>query len=159
MKTVFLPNGMTTTVDNQDYEKVVQWKDWYVLGGRVARKSARIGTPGRKTVYMHRLIMSPKDGMVVDHIDGNALNNQRSNMRVCTSHQNKMNRHKVRGSSKYKGACWDKSRNKWLSQITSKGKRMFLGYFDNEEDAAIVYDVAAQLFHGEYAKLNFPLKQ
>ena len=105
---------------------------------------------------MHREIMHAPKGMVVDHIDGNSLNNRRSNLRLCTVSQNHQNRRRTYGSSKYKGAWWDKRRNKWVAAITFKGKYIYLGFFDNEIDAGKAYDRKAAELFGEFAYLNFP---
>lgn len=72
----------------------------------------------------------------------------------CTPQQNGANRRAQGGTSRYKGV--HKRRGRWLAQIGVKNRILRLGSFDNEEDAAIVYDVAAQLFFGEFARLNFP---
>jgi len=92
--------------------------------------------------------------MIVDHINGNGLDNRRSNIRLSTYSHNSANMKKYEGTSKYKGVSWMKNKKSWLAQINSKGKHWYLGRFKNEEDAAIVYNVAAQLVFGKFARLN-----
>lgn len=106
---------------------------------------------------MHRLILGLQlgDKRECDHRDGNGLNNQRSNLRVCTRAQNNRSGRKLRGgTSKYKGVCWHRHRHKWMSYIRLNGKQTFLGYFNLEADAARTYDVAALKYFGEFALTN-----
>lgn len=107
---------------------------------------------------MHRLILGLPfgDRRHGDHIDGNGLNNRRSNLRIVTRRQNAMNRRGDDGSSsQYKGVYLYKN-GSWQSYIYAKGKRHHLGYFAEEVDAALAHDEAALQLHGPYAKFNFP---
>ena len=108
----------------------------------------------RKTIYLHREVMQCPDGKVVDHINHDTKDNRRSNLRVCTQAQNRRNQLKTRGSSQYKGVSWSTRRKKWAAFICKERQTYGLGEFKNEEDAAIVYNVAAQLLHGQFAHLN-----
>ena len=102
---------------------------------------------------MHELVMGCKN---IDHINHDTLDNRRANLRVCTSSQNLMNTRKRRNtSSKYKGVSLENG--KWSSYITKDKKRHRLGRFIKEEEAALYYNIAAQLFFGEFAFLN-PIK-
>lgn len=95
--------------------------------------------------------------IICDHKDGDTLNNQRYNLRIVTKSQNNCNRISHRKSvSKYKGVSYDKSRSKWQSHIkdTKTKKHIFIGRFNNEQDAAIAYNNKASELHGEYARLN-----
>ena len=111
-----------------------------------------------KCILMHRQIMNPPEGMVVDHLSGNRMDNTRSNLHVCTPAENCRNRPKRRGSSSnYFGVYWVKQRNKWMAVICLGGKHnRTIGYFDDETDAARAYDRAAVMHFGEAARLNFP---
>ena len=120
--------------------------------------------PKVTTLQMHRLIMDPiPDGMQVDHVNHNGLDNRNKNLRICTSQQNTWNAQKPKlnreSSSQYKGVSWYKRYNKWVARGTHDGKRITLGYYNCEKEAARAYDAAAKELHGEYAHLNFPDKE
>lgn len=118
----------------------------------------------RRTIIMHRIILGRKlnrdliSSERCDHIDGNGLNNVRSNLRLATMCQNRKNSAKKdnRCSSKFKGVHWHKQAKKWEVEIQSDNIRHFIGCYDDEEQAAHAYDYAAKELHGEYARLNFP---
>lgn len=104
---------------------------------------------------MHSLIAATPVGMVTDHIDHNGLNNQRSNLRVCSRSENMFNqRVHSNNTSGYKGVSWNKVARKWDARIAFHGKRLLIGYFDTIEDASRAYDSAAQRLHGDFAVLN-----
>ena len=103
--------------------------------------------------------MNAPKGMVVDHIDGNGLNNRKSNLRICTKAQNVHNsRPRTNTSSKYKGVFWNKANKKWSATIHKGDKWTYIGGFDDEKEAARAYDRKAAEFFGEFAYLNFPEK-
>jgi len=164
-------------------KEILQYCKWYITGHQPSRHSRTLYCVGQKTNRMvseglgkfgtqpkiHRLIMSRmlgrdlKKGEHVDHINGNGLDNRRSNLRISSNSQNHANTKKQRGnySSKYKGVCWIKNVKKWAAYIGSnkKGsivKRKYLGYYKIEEEAARAYDKAAKEHYGEFAGLNFP---
>lgn len=98
----------------------------------------------QKSVYLHRVIMGVTDPKIdVDHIDGDGLNNRRSNLRAVTRQKNLRNKHRTYGTSKFIGVCWFKQTSKWHAQIKVDGKRKHLGYHSDEESAARAYDAAA----------------
>ena len=112
-------------------------------------------------VYPHRLqnyiIQNIPNGYIVDHINGNKLDNRMCNLRFATIKENNANRAaKNNSSSQYKGVSFDRSRGKWISSIQIDGKTKHIGRFDNERDAAIAYDNTALKEYGEFARLNFP---
>lgn len=98
--------------------------------------------------------------MMIDHKNGNGLDNRRSNLRFCTNAQNQHNQRKWGSrsgkplSSRYKGVSWHR-RGHWRAKIQAQGKRRYLGQFQSEEAAARAYDRAARELHGEFAVLNF----
>jgi len=94
--------------------------------------------------------------MVVDHKDGNGLNDRRSNLRVCTQQQNLYNSRPHGRSSRFKGPCWDKAKRRWVVYIRHDGRNVFIGRFRDEAEAARAYDHKAYELFGEYAYLNFP---
>ncbi len=104
---------------------------------------------------MHGLIVGARRGEVVDHKDGDGLNNLESNLRKCTNPENTRNQEKhSNNKSGFKGVHWDKSRGKWKAQIMWNRKQYHLLASDSKEDCAINYNVAAQIFFGEFARLN-----
>ena len=97
----------------------------------------------------------PKD--LLDHINGIKDDNKIKNLREATKNQNEMNKKKRSDcSSKYKGVCWSKEKQKWTSYIRINRRRKHLGVYASEEEAAGAYDKAARKLFGEYAFLNFP---
>ncbi|MBU1517550.1 MAG: ATP-binding cassette domain-containing protein [Planctomycetes bacterium] len=140
-------------VDAEDYRKLSEY-DWqYVQNKGGNHYGARI--EGGKIVYMHRQIMNAPKGSIIDHKDREGLNNTKNNLRFVTFAENNRNRRRVKGVSKYRGVSRIKNRNKWQASITYNYRRIYLGHFDNQEDAAKAYDQAAMLYHGDFAVLNF----
>ncbi len=113
-----------------------------------------------KISSMHRVIMNPPPGFLVDHKNNNTLDNTKANLRLATPLQNQFNKKKTskKTSSKFIGVSFVKHYRKWDSRISRNHKRIFLGYFLSEIDAAKAYDAAAKKYHGEFARLNFPEK-
>jgi hypothetical protein len=147
-----LNQGRFVIVDLADYEKLIK-HNWTARISPVYAVRMEKG----KTIYMHTEIMQPQPGFIIDHKDRNGLNNSRTNLRAATMSQNSCNRKKKKGcSSKYRGVHIHKRSGKWMVTIKSENKRIFLGMFDNEIDAARAYDEAAKIYHGEFASLNFP---
>lgn len=102
---------------------------------------------------MSRELLRASGSTIVDHINHDTLDNRRSNLRICTSTENNRNVRSKGKSSRFKGVYWDGVNKKWVAVITC-GKTMKIGLLDEEEDAAIMYNVAAQLFFGKFAYLN-----
>ena len=108
----------------------------------------------------HRVIWAIQTGkwpvFEIDHVNHDASDNRWINLREATSGQNKANRRSHnRSTSKYLGVCWDKREKKWRAQITSGNRKIAIGYFNCEIEAAKSYDAAALKFHGSFANLNF----
>lgn len=149
-------------IDERDYELISQHA-WSVSVGSRASTLYAVTTigprNGRKTIRMHRMIMGVTDPAVqIDHINGEGLDNRRSNLRRCTQSQNAANR--IRGfdsgySSKYRGVSWHKRGKKWIASIRVNGQHIHLGSFSKETDAALAYDEAAIEHFGQFARLNF----
>lgn len=147
-----LSQGKFSIVDPDVYEIVSSMKWWaYSSNGGKTYYATRLRQA------LHRFIMSPPKGMVVDHINHNGLDNRRCNLRVCTPRQNMHNspRQKI-STNRYKGVWFRKKRNRWAATISTDGKKTLIGFFKTEEDAARAYDRVAKERRGEFAYLNFP---
>lgn len=153
-----LGNGGVAIVDEVDFVRLGGFKWSADRVGRCTYASRFVGTPpNRRKIYLHREILKPKTGKLVDHINGDGLDNRRENLRICTKGQNQRNQRKQIGtSSRFKGVSFDKSRGSWTAYISINGKRKVLGRFGQEEVAAREYDAAAKKHYGDFAKLNFP---
>src|SRR5882672_5229974 len=141
-------------VDDEDFEAINKHKWHKMINGKHLYVCRAIVTNGKVLqVSMHREILglSKTDKVIVDHRDGNGLNNQRSNLRACNHSENAKNR-KARGTSKYLGVSWHVY--KWKAQIKANGKYIHLGMFEDEVLAAASYNEAAIKYHGAFARLN-----
>lgn len=149
---VELTQGLFATVDAEDVEAVSRFK-WHVsvcVRGHRYAKAYDKAVP----IVMHRLLTKAPDGMVVDHIDGDGLNNRRANIRVCTQSQNIMNRRGLEHRLGVKGLRLDSRTGRWGAGVTVAGKRTWLGTFKTEAEARSAYNEAIQRLHGEFAVLN-----
>jgi hypothetical protein len=135
-----------TIVDDEDFETLNKIKWYRSTQGYSIEKSGKL---------MHRVLKSAKKGEYVDHIDGDKLNNQKKNLRICTNEENGRNQvfHK-NNTSGFKGVSYDKARNKWFSQIMVNYKHKGLGRFPTKEEAYEAYCKAAKLYHGEFANFG-----
>lgn len=143
-----LKKGLFTTIDAADWERVKGWKWCLNSQGYV---HAHVSGTKAKRMNLHRLVMGcqPGDGIVVDHKNGDRLDNSRGNLRLCTKTENGRNS-KKRGGTKfpYKGVG-DAKEGKYRMMFGMSG-------FATPEDAARQWDVIAQFVYGEFARLNFP---
>lgn len=147
MKKISLTQGKFALVDDKDFDRINGWK-WSLLQGRYAHRSA--GKAG--WLRMHRVVMDASAGDVVDHINGDGLDNRRRNLRLCTQQQNSLNRsHNKNSRSGHKDIFWDKSREKWFVQIMNQGKKYTVGRYGLLEEAIEARDEWLDKLHGEFA--------
>ena len=159
---ITLTNGGYTLVDEEDYVSLAsspwRWKSngytKYVVRGKSDPVTGRC-----KLLLMHREIMGASPGQEVDHINHNGLDNRRRNLRICTTSQNHRNTTGKRTyagrqpTSRFKGVI--RFGGKWRAQITRNSRFRYLGLYDNEEEAARAYDIAAQADGDGFTVLNF----
>lgn len=157
--------GYKVQIDEEDYDRVTNLC-WYVRKDMVLKNGDAYFYHGycSKTVdgkwktirvSLQRFIMNAKykDGTVVDHINGNVLDNRKCNLRVCTVAENIRNsRMKKTNTTGYKGVTYNKGRNKYIAQICVNRKQMNLGYFDTPEEAHAAYCKASEKYHGEFGR-------
>lgn len=149
MKQIPLTKGEFATVDDADFERLSEFK-WYL-----SRNGYAVTKPGKKTIYMHRMVANAPDGVDVDHINSNRLFNTRKNLRHCSRSQNMGNRGKqINNSTGYKGVFRSKVTEKFRAQIRVKSKSIHLGLFDTPELAAQAYNDAAIKHFGKFAHIN-----
>lgn len=152
---VTLTKGMEAVIDAADADLVGQW-NWRAQhkGGATFYAVREVGKRSeRKTIHLHRLLMGFPDGLEVDHIDCNGLNNRRSNLRAATRGQNARNV-TIRGLNKtgFKGV--GKTRNgRFTAQIKFRGRAYHLGTFDTPQEAHNAYAEASKKLHGEYGRV------
>lgn len=153
MAIISITQGKYALVDDEDFEYVNQFKWQYHYKGYAVSTFGK--SPNRKNVKMHRLIINAPDHLQVDHINGNKLDNRKSNLRLCTNSENQRNTgKKSTNTSGYKGVSWKKGNSKFAAQIQVEGKNKHIGYFHNPVDAAKAYNQKAIEYFGEFALLN-----
>jgi AP2 domain/HNH endonuclease len=150
MKTIDLGRGVVTRVDDEDFARfgALGWRA-QISGNTVYA----VRTSHGKTTYLHRQIFP--DAERVDHRDNDGLNNQRYNLRACTQKGNSANARKLKfGSSRYKGVHFYKRHGSWMAYIHPNGRKIHLGYYATEGEAALAYNFAALHHFGDFARLN-----
>lgn len=149
-KEIPLTKGYVAIVDDEDFERLNQYKWCYsIYAERGIRKGNRVFHK-----KMHHLLLPPKDGFEIDHINGNKLDNRKENLRYVTRSQNMMNRMVSGKSSKYKGIYKDKDSNYYVAQIKANNKLQYYKRFSNEIEAAIAYNKNLEQYHGDYSLFN-----
>lgn len=150
-----LTRGYEAIIDREDL-LVVGQHNWCAKDGRNTVYAFRgEGGKGKQVFYrLHREVLGDiPQGFVVDHIDGNGLNNTKANLRIVSNEQNTRNTTiSKRNASGYKGVSFYKAYGRWSAKICVKGEQEFLGYFDTPEEAYAAYCEASDKFHGKYGR-------
>ena len=153
-----LGEGRFTIVEPGDFYWLNEFR-WVAYGKGKSVYATRTIISANETpklMRMHRELMGSPAGLCVDHRNLNSLDNRRANLRLATNSQNAQNRGKMKNTfSRFIGVSFDKRGSQWKARIRSDGKKIYLGRFDSEIDAAKAYDEAAKKYHGEFARLNF----
>lgn len=140
MKRIALTQGKFALVDDEDFERLNQFK-WYANKSRQVWYARRaIYVNGKQIMLrMHQEIIGKRQGFIADHKDGDGLNNQRTNLRHVTRRQNCQNLHNRSRSSKYPGVYWQRINKKWMARIWIDDKIKYLGLFIDESKAFEAY--------------------
>jgi hypothetical protein len=147
MKEILLSRGLTSKVDDEDYDELNKfiWHahnhgKWF-YAARTVYTSMVKGVRVKYTEYMHRNIIPIPDKMEIDHINGNTLDNRKENLRIVTHRENCQNFH-IPKTSKYNGIYWNIRKQKWYVRFVLNGKQYYLGSYIDEIEAATVYRVS-----------------
>lgn len=150
---IWLTQSKYTIIDNEDYESLATFR-WY------AARNGNNFYAGRDyedyQIRLHRVIANAPKDKVIDHINGNSLDNRRANLRICANSDNSRNaKLPITNTSGFKGIrAWGSS---WQAQIGSGKTRLHLGSFPSKEAAARAYDAKALELYGEFACTNVKL--
>lgn len=137
MKQIFLTQDKIALVDDEDYDKLNKYKWCVIKSGKLfyaSRLKRKSESNSSSLFLMHRVIMNVNYDERIDHIDGDSLNNQKSNLRIVDQRVNCQNLH-INKTSKYPGVHHHSVNKKWIAQIQKGDKRFHLGCFDTEEEA------------------------
>lgn len=148
-----LTRGMVAIVDDADFDSLAEFPWIAKPADHKAKNWYAYRTDGRRSVYLHRLLLAAPKGMFVDHINGNGLDNRRANLRLCTRGENNTHRNYPLPESGFRGVHRDKGR--WCAQVEFQGL-IVRARLPTPELAARAYDALAREFQGEFAILNFP---
>ena len=142
-------------MSDSDYHELSKYA-WHISPQGYAKRNGSKIVTGSPYTLMHRMILGLQDReKMVDHKNGDKLDNRRENLRIVDNQGNQANsKIPKNNTSGYKGVTWDKYRSKWIAQIMVNHRHRYLGRFDNITDAVSAYDSAALLLFGECAYTN-----
>lgn len=150
-----LSQGKIALIDDSDFNLVKDHKWCATTVGKARSHTYALTRKSGKNTLMHRLIMSPENGLVVDHKDGNGLNNQRSNLRICSVKENLVNsKLNCKNTSGFRGVGFHRPTGKFRAYISINDKTIHLGLFDTAREAARARDAKSVELHGPFAVLN-----
>lgn len=148
MRKIKLSQGKHCLVDDEDYDTIMKFK-WCCNNSGL--RAYAVGTIEGKMVLMHRFIMKPKKGEIIDHINGDRLDNRRKNLRICSYSENGQNLHVLRlNTSGLRGVSWSRRDSKWRVSIRANGKNIRLGEFYCKLDALFARKQAERKFWPTY---------
>ena len=156
MKQIPLTQWKITIVDDEDFIELNKYKWWAIKQWNKFYAARKIVLDGgkRRLLSIHSFLMNTQKWLDTDHINGDGLDNKRSNLRVCTRGENQMNRWKQNNNTSwFKWVCWHKLANKWLAYISINWKRKHLWYFSDKLEAYEAYCEACIKYHWEFAHL------
>lgn len=149
-KEIFLGQGLVALVDDEDYAFLCKYR-WRARWGSTGKKPYVVAT-----VRLHRLVTNCPEDLMVDHINGDTLDNRKANLRVCTNAQNQQNTKGRGGTSTHKGVSLNKRAGLWVGMFMFNGRRYYCGRFENEEECARAVDKKRREVCEDFASLNFP---
>jgi len=155
-KQIPLTQGKFAIVDDEDYEYLSQWL-WYAIrhkGYFYASRANSIKANGvKKNILMHRVILNAQEDMLVDHENGNTLDNRKSNLRQASHCENMRNRKiQSNNTSGFRGVSFHKLSKKWHAKISVNGYPKSLGYYETPKEASMVYEKEAERIYGKYRR-------
>ncbi|WP_420732156.1 HNH endonuclease [Hwanghaeella sp. 1Z406] len=149
-------DGKPILVDRADHARLNQYR-WFPAGTNNGYAGRSVTRNGKSRVcYMHREVMAPAPGLVVDHANGDTLDNRRSNLRICTRAENSANRTVCLNHTGFLGIGFDPAQGRYQAAVTQNGSRFRGPWRLTAQEAAKDYDCLARGVHGEFARLNFP---
>lgn len=152
-------SGGSFIFDAEDLELAMS-RQWHINKFGYVVHQVHIKADGKRThrnEWFHRMSLCAPDDVIVDHINGDRLDNRKVNLRYATRSQNNSNS-KLRSHNRsgYKGICYIPRVDSYTAEVKIDGVKHYLGIFKTAEEAACAYDEGARKYHGEYARLNFP---
>lgn len=147
MRQIPLTQGYFAIVDDSDFERLSKFK-WYYHQGRAVRKPRTTDGKRRGFIWMHREVAKPDEDKVIDHINGNTLDNRRGNLRICTRSQNQWNKTlRSKSVTGMKNIQWKKEKKRYVVRFQKYGKKYEFGYFKDLQEAVKVRNESALKVH------------